>query len=105
METRTLYLLADDAKVRVKFYKDDMFRNWLAQDGDFYRVDTNDVTLRIYKKPLRFALYGSENKALVLKETKGLSWKGEETKQTLTRGETEQIFGGGMQNGRFTHRD
>ncbi|WP_088052405.1 TIM-barrel domain-containing protein [Virgibacillus dakarensis] len=131
-EENTYTLSAGDAKVRVKFYKDDMFRIWLAQDGkftdpagdeiivknefpelttdwsdegDYYRVNTKDVTLRIYKKPLRFELYESDNKTLVWKETKGLSWNGEETKQTLSRDEKEQFFGGGMQNGRFTHRD
>ncbi|WP_106496225.1 TIM-barrel domain-containing protein [Lentibacillus sp. Marseille-P4043] len=131
-DDNTYTLSAGDAKVRVKFYKDDMFRIWLAQDGkftdpagdeiivkkdfpeittdwqdegDYYRVDTKDLTLRIYKKPLRFALYESDNKTLVWEETKGLSWNEEETKQTLSRGEKEQFFGGGMQNGRFTHRD
>ncbi len=132
VEENTYTLSAGDAKVRVVFYKDDMFRIWLAQDGeftdpageaiivkhefpelttnwsnegDYYRIDTKDVTLRVYKQPLRFELYESDNKTVVWKEMKGLSWDDEETSQTLKRAEEEQFFGGGMQNGRFTHRD
>lgn len=128
----TYTVSAGEAKVRVMFYKDDMFRIWLAPDGeftdpasddiivktdfpepetewsdagDYYRIDTADVVLRVYKHPLTFALYESDNKTLVWEETEGLSWDQNGTVQTLNRGEDEQFFGGGMQNGRFTHRD
>ena len=37
-------------------------------------------------------------------ESSGLSWDQSGTTQTLRRGADEQFFGGGMQNGRFSHR-
>lgn len=128
----TYTISAGEAKVRVIFYKDDMFRIWMTPDGEFtdpasddiivktdfpdpdtewsdareyYRIDTADVVLRVYKQPLTFALYESDNQTLVWKETRGLSWDQNGTVQTLDRGEDEQFFGGGMQNGRFSHRD
>lgn len=38
-------------------------------------------------------------------ETAPLSWSSAGTTQTLAQGSKEQFFGGGMQNGRFSHRD
>ncbi|WP_077328820.1 NPCBM/NEW2 domain-containing protein [Virgibacillus siamensis] len=128
----SLYTItADDAKVRVNFYKSDMFRIRMAPDGNFkdptdgkitvkkdypsiqpsesdagkyYKISTDDVVLRVYKDPLRFALYEADNKTIIWEEAKGLTWTDKKTVQTLKRGEQEQYFGGGMQNGRFTHR-
>ncbi|GAA0591664.1 hypothetical protein GCM10009001_04740 [Virgibacillus siamensis] len=131
VDGNTYTITADEAKVKVKFYKGDMFRirmapngkftdptdgeivvktdyptiktNW-SDEGKYYKISTNDVVLRVYKNPLRFALYESDNKTLVWEEKKGLSWTSDKTWQTLKRSEKEQFFGGGMQNGRFTHR-
>jgi alpha-glucosidase len=127
----TYTISAGEAKVRVIFYKDDLFRIWLAQDGkftdpagddivvkkefskletkwtdkgDYYAIASKDVVLRVYKKPLKFALYEADNKTLVWEESQGLSWTEDQTYQSLKQGEEEQYFGGGMQNGRFSHR-
>src|SRR5699024_4952032 len=58
--------------------------NW-EDEGDYYRMDTEEVTLRVYKEPLRFELYESDNKTVVWKEKEGLSWNDDGTKQTLER--------------------
>ena len=60
--------------------------------------------MRAQKSPLRFSLYRS-NGQLVWAETAPLSWNDTSTTQSLGRGPNEQFFGGGMQNGRFSHRD
>ncbi len=118
------------AKIRVRFLKNDMFRIWMAYDGqftnpagndliihtpddnvrpviidknDYWLIRTPEVALRAYKRPMRFALYRSDNKIPVWEETKGITY-GKQTIQYLKRGEDEQFFGGGMQNGRFSHR-
>ena len=62
------------------------------------------MAIRAYKTPLRFALYRADNQTLVWEETQGITY-GKETVQYLKRGADEQFFGGGMQNGRFSHRD
>jgi len=119
------------AQLKIQFLRNDMFRIWMAYDGiftnpagkdliintpeenvnaslsetsDYYLVTTPRAALRIYKKPLRFALYRSDNSTLVWEETRGITY-GKQTIQYLKRGDNEQFFGGGMQNGRFSHRD
>jgi alpha-glucosidase (family GH31 glycosyl hydrolase) len=120
--------------VRLMFYRDDIFRIWVGPDGeftdaqpdakdaqmvvfsgapmaalwrdagDYYRVQTRECVLRVYKKPLRFALFDNDNASVVWQETKPISY-GPTSTQTLRRGETENFYGGGMQNGYFSHRD
>lgn len=71
--------------------------------GDHYELATSAVRLRAYKNPLRFALYSAGGRH-IWSETQGLSWGADGTTQALRRGAQEQFFGGGMQNGRFSHR-
>ncbi|MEU2025191.1 NPCBM/NEW2 domain-containing protein [Streptomyces sp. NPDC016469] len=118
-------LTAGAAKARVSFVSEETFRIELAPDGTFedpagdaivlpqgtpprtrwkergdrYELSTRSVTLRVYKSPLRFALYRADG-SQVWSEAKGLSWDAEQTTQTLARGADEQFYGAGMQNGR-----
>ncbi|MGW2769325.1 NPCBM/NEW2 domain-containing protein [Streptomyces sp. NPDC001275] len=115
---------AGTAKARVSFVSADTFRIEVAPDGTFtdpvggdivlpqgdppatrwtdrgdrYELSTNKVTLRVYKSPLRFALYRADGTRL-WEETRGISWDGTATTQTLTRGADEQFYGTGEQNG------
>ncbi|MFD8107832.1 NPCBM/NEW2 domain-containing protein [Streptomyces microflavus] len=125
-------LSAGPAEARVSFVSEETFRIELAPDGRFtdptgddivlpqgkaprtrwkdrgdrYELSTDEVTLRAYKKPLRFALHRADG-SRVWSEAKGLSWTGDTTVQTLARGAGEQFYGAGMQNGRgnTSHRD
>jgi alpha-glucosidase (family GH31 glycosyl hydrolase) len=130
-----VFTIAAGADVlRLMFYRDDIFRIWLGPDGqfteaqpdpndaqmvvfsgapvpvswrdasDYYRVQTRECVLRVYKKPLRFALFDRDNATVVWQETRPLSY-GPTSTQTLRRGDTENFYGGGMQNGYFSHRD
>ncbi|MEI7727496.1 MAG: TIM-barrel domain-containing protein, partial [Bacteroidota bacterium] len=118
------------ARVQVDFSRDDIFRIQMAYDGvftnpaandiviyppdgnvgvqfleegDYYLMTTAAVALRAYRNPLRFAMYKPDNQTQVWEETHGLTY-GRETVQSLRRGEKEYFYGGGMQNGRFSHR-
>ncbi|WP_378733213.1 TIM-barrel domain-containing protein [Nocardia brasiliensis] len=73
--------------------------------GDYWALSTADLTLRAYKSPLRFALYDRADAKEIWAETAPLSWTKDTTTQSLGRGPSEQFFGGGEQNGRFSHRD
>ncbi|NSL87079.1 DUF5110 domain-containing protein [Chitinophaga sp. Mgbs1] len=75
----------------------------LKNNKDYYEVSTAKVTLRINKAPFRIAMYDKSGKA-VMEETAPLSM-GEQATQTLRRGTQEYFYGGGMQNGNFSHRD
>ena len=121
----------DNSKLKLQLIRNDIFRIWMAYDGDFtnpagkdiiintltdkvdgtwtdekeyYLIKTPEMAIRAYKTPLRFALYRADNKTLVWEEAQGITY-GKETVQYLKRGANEQFFGGGMQNGRFSHRD
>ncbi|HEV7865867.1 MAG TPA: glycoside hydrolase, partial [Acidimicrobiia bacterium] len=78
----------------------------VADVGSYVRFSTAALTLRLYKEPLRFGLYGPDGETRIVEETRSLTWDDGDgqTTQYLTRGPVEQYFGGGMQNGRFSHR-
>lgn len=130
VDTCTAMITCGTAKVRVIFYKDDMFRIWLApngnfsnpagnhivvsydfpligitgsDEGDYYKISSNELVLRAYKTPLKFALYQSDNQTLIWSEYQGLDW-GTRTFQYLETDENEYFYGGGMQNGYFSHK-
>jgi alpha-glucosidase (family GH31 glycosyl hydrolase) len=77
----------------------------LADAGSYYRLTTGTLTLRVYKDPLRFGLYHPDDETRIVEERRCLARHGDAgpTTQYLTRGAGEQFFGGGMQNGRFSH--
>lgn len=122
---------SNTVQVKLQILRNDMFRIWLAYDGiftnpagndiitntpaglvdskfsdqgNYYLIKTPEMTIRAYKQPLRFALYKADNSTLIWEETSGITY-GKQTVQYLKRGENEQFFGGGMQNGRFSHRN
>jgi alpha-glucosidase (family GH31 glycosyl hydrolase) len=130
VDTNTVVITSGSAKVRVIFYKDDMFRIWLAPNGNFanpagdhivvsydfplidinwsnegdhYLVTTDMLALRAYKNPLKFELYESDNQTLIWKEYQGLDY-GNRTFQYLEGDSGEYFYGGGMQNGYFSHK-
>ncbi len=120
-----------DSRLKISFLRDDIFRVWLAPEGnytnpagdaivvdykvhspkvtmkeqrDYYAFSTPHCVLRVYKSPLRMALYGADNKTLKFEELSPLTY-GQKTYQQIRRQDDEYFFGGGMQNGRFSHRD
>ncbi len=123
-------ILAGISKVKVIFYKGDIFRIWLAPDGnftdptdsdivinyptqkptikisdegDYYKMQSAKCVLRIYKTPLRFAMYDANNDKVIWEEIKPILF-GAHTVQTMLRGGKEYFYGCGMQNGYFSHR-
>lgn len=118
------------SKVKLMFYRDDIFRVWLAPDGEYtnpagnsivvdygvknpqvrmsdagnyYKFATNKCVVRVYKQPLRFALYDKDNKKAIFEEAEPLSF-GLKTSQTMRRSGDEDFYGGGMQQGNFSHK-
>jgi alpha-glucosidase len=117
--------------LKVIFYTKDIFRIWLAPGGAFtdpagkdiventpdehpalsiengggyYKLNTASCVLRVYKSPLRFALYDYRNSKMIWEEEKPISF-GTRTVQSLKRQPNEFFYGCGMQNGYFSHRD
>jgi alpha-glucosidase (family GH31 glycosyl hydrolase) len=67
-------------------------------------IRTDAAALTVTKSPITLELADADGTQL-WRETEPLAWTDDETTQALTRGSQEQFFGGGMQNGRFSHRD
>ncbi|ANI87956.1 glycoside hydrolase [Arachidicoccus ginsenosidimutans] len=118
------------SKIKLIFYSNDIFRLWLTPDGeftnpadseivvdysiknpqvnfsdagDYYKFQTPDCVVRAYKNPLRFGLYDKTNTKEIWQESKSLQF-GAHTIQTMVRQPNEYFYGGGMQNGYFSHR-
>ncbi|MFE2386152.1 glycoside hydrolase family 31 protein [Streptomyces misionensis] len=72
--------------------------------GAYYGIRSSAAVLRVYKKPLRFGLYKADNRTRIWQEDKPLRWSTGGMRQSLDRGADEQFFGGGEQNGSFSHR-
>jgi len=126
----TFDLASGISKLKLIFYRDDIFRLWLAPDGDFtepahgdivvgdpqkntkvssvdkgsyYAVSTGKFVVRVYKQPLRFAMYDATNSKVLWQELKPIT-SGAKTVQTLTSQPDEYFYGCGMQNGYFSHK-
>jgi alpha-glucosidase len=120
-----------NVQFQVIFYTPTTIRVWMALDGNFsdpagpllvvaqrsppvpassqettstYAMQARGSTVRLeaHKNPLLFAMYDGET--LLWQETVGLSWNDTTTTQTLAAAQSEYFFGGGMQNGRFSHK-
>jgi len=119
-------------QVRIEFYREDIVRVWLGWNGNFaddvssdivvahplislapvfadqgqyfeMKASANsDISLRAQKSPLQLAMFRGD--VQVWRESVGMSKNSSSTFQTLLPGDDEQFFGGGMQNGRFSHK-
>jgi alpha-glucosidase len=123
-------LAANQCKFKVIFYQDNIFRIWMAPDGEFtnpagddivtsyasknpvivstdkgayYQIKSKSCIVRVYKTPLRFAMYDVTDKKVIWEESKPISY-GAKTVQSMGRQTDEYFYGGGMQNGYFSHR-
>ncbi|MCV2364264.1 NPCBM/NEW2 domain-containing protein [Paucibacter sp. DJ1R-11] len=74
--------------------------SWSDQ-GDHHLLKTEALALRVYKKPLRLALYKADNRSLLWQETQSLDIADKLSVQTLSSQKDERFFGGGQQNGRY----
>lgn len=73
----------------------------LSDQGDYQLLLTSAMALRIYKQPLKFALYQADNQTLIFEELQPLELAKDLSFQTLSSDSQERFFGGGQQNGAF----
>ncbi|MBY0572747.1 MAG: NPCBM/NEW2 domain-containing protein [Undibacterium sp.] len=75
-----------------------------SDQGEYYLLQTTKAALRIYKKPLRLALYKADNKTSLWQETQSLDIGEKASFQTLSSSTDEVFFGGGQQNGQYAFK-
>lgn len=76
----------------------------IVTDGDIITVSTDSIELRVEKSTSKMELINKITGETVWKEAEALKYKNNETVQTLEAADDEYFYGGGMQNGRFSHR-
>ncbi len=119
-------------KVRIIFYKDDIFRIWTSSSSgswseeppkelviykgepikptiessntSYYLIKTSDCALRVYKTPCKFGLFDANNSNPVFEEASPINL-GSSTVQTLTRKTDEHFYGCGAYNGHYCLTD
>lgn len=75
-----------------------------VEDGEVIKIGTSIVELRIEKATGKMELFSKASNKTLWKEAEPLKYKGKQTVQTLESNKDEYFYGGGMQNGRFSHK-
>lgn len=83
-------------------YLDEYQPNVIVTKGSTIDITTEDVTLSIDSKTSQMKMLNNGN--VVFEETKPLQYTDTKTIQTLATNEDEYYFGGGQQNGYFSHK-
>lgn len=98
----------DDAKINIKKITDYDSKPFeysvLETTEQHYNVYTNKILIRFDKKQGTMEVRDNRTNKEVVKEKSPLSYAHKQVMQTLHQREDEYFFGGGMQNGRFTHK-
>lgn len=75
----------------------------INESGDTIIITTSDIKLEIDVATSKMKLMKSDG-TVVWEESEPLKYKASETKQTLVTNDSEYFYGGGTQNGRFSHK-
>ena len=75
-----------------------------VEDGKIIKVSTEAIELRVEKETGKMELFNKKNNSVIWREVEPLKYKQNETIQTLEASEEEYFYGGGQQNGRFSHK-
>lgn len=98
----------DVARINVKDVKDygtDAFNNsTVTYDRESYSVETEEIRIRFSMLKGTFDVYDKRVGKQVLNELEPIRYNDAKTTQLLLANDKEFFFGGGMQNGRFTHK-
>lgn len=76
----------------------------VVEDGDIINVSTNKIELKVEKATGKMEMVNKSTNKIIWKESEPLKYKSNETVQTLEASKDEYFYGGGQQNGRFSHK-
>ncbi|CAG4934814.1 unnamed protein product [Parnassius apollo] len=98
----------DVAKITVKdvddYDKEAFEKSSIKELNKYYRIDINKVQIQFDKIKATMTVFDYRTKREVLKESNALLYSADKSIQSLYQGNDEYFFGGGMQNGRFSHK-
>ena len=76
----------------------------VVEDGSVIKVSTDTIELRVEKETGKMELFNKKTNKTIWKEAEPLKYNDNSTVQTLEASEEEYFYGGGQQNGRFSHK-
>ena len=76
----------------------------LLEDKDYFRFETSRLLLRLHKELSTMSILDKRTRKIVLNESEPLTITETSSSQNLKSDADAQYFGGGTQNGRFTHK-
>lgn len=74
-------------------------------DANFYKISTESLELSIEKSTSKMSLYDIANAKVLWSESEPLKYSYDKTIQTLDIKDKENFYGGGQQNGYFSHKN
>ncbi|KAJ0171814.1 hypothetical protein K1T71_012577 [Dendrolimus kikuchii] len=98
----------DKAKINIKsvidYDSEDFEKSTLTIDDIKYIIETTKIMIVFNKLNAKLTVFDKRTNKEVLKEKEALCYGNLEAKQVLYENDDEFFFGGGLQNGRFTHK-
>jgi alpha-glucosidase (family GH31 glycosyl hydrolase) len=131
-ENNITHIKSGNCEIKINFYKEDIVRIWMEPKGEFqdptegkilapnnfkapeivfkdegnyYKLQSKKCVIRVYKNPLKFAMYDFRDVSPIWEEEAPLQYSEKCTKQSLKTKEDEYFYGGGVQNGYFSHKN
>ncbi|KUG12101.1 alpha-xylosidase [Elizabethkingia sp. HvH-WGS333] len=93
-----------EAKILVSNPRKAVTKLNIAQDNNQLSITTDKVQVVFDKNTSLFKLINLHTKAVVVEEVEPLSFEKNKTSLTLKENPQEYFYGGGVQNGRFSHK-
>ncbi|WP_066191768.1 discoidin domain-containing protein [Gracilibacillus timonensis] len=103
-EDHTTTIIAKGADDYTKEYGE-IDINLYESDSKYYKISTEDIELSIEKQTSKMNLYDKINDKQLWSESEPLKYDGNKTVQTLETKEKEYFYGGGQQNGFYSHKN
>ncbi|OBS13603.1 alpha-xylosidase [Elizabethkingia miricola] len=93
-----------EAKILVSNPRKAVTKLNIAQDNNQLSITTDKVQVVFDKNTSLFKLINLQTKAVVVEEAEPLNFEKNKTSLTLKENPQEYFYGGGVQNGRFSHK-
>ncbi|MBY7142864.1 discoidin domain-containing protein [Virgibacillus sp. NKC19-3] len=77
----------------------------IDEDSELFKISTEAVELRIEKETSKMSLYDKNQSKVLWEEAAPLKYESNNTVQTLSTSENEYFYGGGQQNGYYSHKN
>ena len=76
----------------------------LKEEGDVITITTSKISLQLDKKTTLFKVINLATESVVIEETAPIFFEKDKVTLTLKECDDEYFYGGGVQNGRFSHK-